>query len=101
MRYFSWDNFKARANVRKHGVDFETAARAFLDPFAVRKFDRNVSGETRWHTTGMVDGHLLLLVVHTSQEDNGDEYIRIISARPATRDEEKTYFSDNRELGYF
>lgn len=29
---FVWSVEKAAANVRKHGVDFETAARAFKDP---------------------------------------------------------------------
>jgi len=32
---FEWDYAKARENVRKHGVTFMEAARAFLDPFAV------------------------------------------------------------------
>jgi uncharacterized DUF497 family protein len=29
---FVWDVKKEAANLRKHGVDFETAARAFKDP---------------------------------------------------------------------
>lgn len=29
---FVWDLEKERVNLAKHGVDFETAARAFLDP---------------------------------------------------------------------
>lgn len=30
---FDWDNNKADANFQKHGVSFETACEAFLDPF--------------------------------------------------------------------
>jgi uncharacterized DUF497 family protein len=32
---FEWDVAKSQANVRKHGVTFMEAARAFLDPLAV------------------------------------------------------------------
>ena len=46
--------------------------------------DREVDGEERWQTTGMVDGLLLLLVAHTIFDEDGDEIVRIISAREAT-----------------
>ena len=101
MRYFSWDSFKARANVRKHGISFELAKEAFKDPYLVRDYDWFVGGETRWHTIGMVRGRLLVLIVHTIHEDNGDEYIRIISARKAEKRETEKYYSTNRRLGYF
>ena len=100
MRHFSWDKNKARANVKKHGVKFETATRVFDDPFLIRELDRIVDDETRWHALGMVDGHMLLLVVHISWEDGQDENIRIISARRATPHEERRYVSGIRELGY-
>ena len=32
---FEWDPEKATANLRKHGVSFETATRIFADPFAL------------------------------------------------------------------
>ena len=99
MRYFSWDNNKARANVRKHGISFETAKEAFKDPYAVKRFDRQIGDEERWHTFGMVAGQLLLLVVHTSEDEDDDEYIRIISARKADKGGEAIYFSKNRERG--
>jgi uncharacterized DUF497 family protein len=31
---FEWNEAKAAANLKKHGVSFETAVRAFDDPFA-------------------------------------------------------------------
>ncbi len=37
---FEWDPAKAEANLRKHGVSFETAARVFSDPFALSEQDR-------------------------------------------------------------
>lgn len=100
MRYFSWDKNKAKANKQKHGISFETAALVFDDPFVVTDFDWITETEIRWHAIGMVGGYMLLLVVHTIQEDNGDEYYRIISARRATTHEEGKYLSRNRELGH-
>lgn len=99
MRYFSWDENKARANRRKHGISFETARLVFDDPLAVREFDQEVAGEIRWRTTGMVNGCLLVLAAHTTEEEDGDEYIRIISARPASPRETERYFKENGERG--
>ena len=99
MRYFSWDKNKAAANRRKHGVDFEDAVLVFDDPLAVRDFNRNVAGEIRWRTIGMVKGCLLVLVIHKAEEEEGDEYIRIISARAALSHERDYYYSENRRLG--
>jgi len=31
---FEWDSRKASGNLKKHGIPFETASEAFLDPFA-------------------------------------------------------------------
>ena len=99
MRYFSWDENKARSNRRKHGVDFEDAVLVFDDPLAVRDFNRNVAGEIRWRTIGAVKGCLLVLVIHKAEEEDGDEYIRIISARPALSHEREYYYTENRRRG--
>jgi len=47
---FSWKPAKAAANMKKHSVSFETAARVFLDPFALTEQDRIEDGERRWQT---------------------------------------------------
>lgn len=86
-----WDNNKNIANRKKHGVSFELAQEVFDDPLALSKLDRVESGEERWHTLGMVDGILLLLVTHTVRDDEGEEIIRIISARKATAYERRRY----------
>lgn len=99
MRYFSWDRNKARSNLKKHGVDFEDAVLVFDDPLAVRDFNRNVAGEIRWRTIGMVKGCLLVLVIHKVEEEYEDEYIRIISARAALPQEREYYYAENRRLG--
>ena len=91
---FEWDAAKAASNLAKHRVSFETATRAFADPFLLTQQDRNENGEHRWQTIGMVDGHLVLLVAHTVGEDDGTEVLRIISARKADRKERKRYEQD-------
>jgi uncharacterized DUF497 family protein len=88
---FAWDEAKDRINKRKHGVSFETAALIFDDPRAVSYVERVGEGEERWHTIGLVDGIVILLVVHAVEEHNEEEKIRIISARKANRRERALY----------
>jgi len=93
-RRFEWDANKAASNLKKHGVSFEEAALVFRDPFSASRLERIEHGEERWQTIGLGSGMLLLLVVHTwHTKEAGDymEIIRIISARPATRQERTDY----------
>ncbi len=87
-----WGDKKNRANLKKHGVSFEAAQLVFDDPLHISRKDRVEGGEDRWQTLGMVDAVVLLLVAHTWREtESGEEHIRIISARRATRMERKVY----------
>ena len=89
---FEWDENKAATNLRKHGVAFEDAVRVFFDPLSIREQDRVVDGEERWQIIGTFGGHTLLLVAHTTtDQDNGKELIRIISARKAEKAERRRY----------
>jgi uncharacterized DUF497 family protein len=88
---FVWDETKNRANKVKHGVSFETAKRVFDDPLHLSIPDRREHGEERWATFGLVEPVVLLVVIHTYVEQNGEEIIRIISARKATRGERARY----------
>jgi hypothetical protein len=88
---FTWDERKNSANRRKHGISFETAALVFDDPHHVSTQDREVEGELRWQTVGMVNGIHILLVAHTVSKSGGEDVIRIISARKATRLEGMIY----------
>jgi uncharacterized protein len=84
---FEWDDEKARANARKHGVAFERAKLAFADPFAIAALDdREDYGEERFILIGMADGPLLFVAF----TERGDRK-RIISARRATRHEQAIY----------
>ncbi len=92
---FAWDEKKNRTNRRKHGVSFETAARIFEDPNVVSYRDRAVDDEERWHAIGCAGGVSVLLVVHTSEEQHGEEEIRIISARKASPSDRALYHSSH------
>jgi uncharacterized protein len=90
---FAWDEKKNRINRRKHGIAFETAARIFEDPNVASYRDRIVDEEERWHAIGSAGGIAILFVVHTSEEQHGEEEIRIISARKASARERTLYYS--------
>jgi uncharacterized DUF497 family protein len=87
----TWDDGKNESNKRKHGISFEVAKFVFDDPYQVSRQDRFVDGEERWQTIGMVVDVALVLVVHTWLDEDGEEYIRIISARRATKQERDDY----------
>ncbi len=90
---FEWNKSKAKENYAKHGVSFELAEKVFKDPFAVEFLDdRQDYGEERFIVIGMVDGDILY-VVYTERKD----VIRIVSARRATKREQKTWFQQAPE----
>lgn len=90
MIKFEWDQAKASANLKKHGVSFEEAQTIFYDEFAVQFFDDEHSGdEERFLLLGMSTAAQLLLVCHC-ERDSG-HVIRIISARKATKRESTFY----------
>jgi uncharacterized DUF497 family protein len=58
--HFDWDNGKDRINRDKHGVAFETAQLAFLDPRRVIAADLSHGGsEKRYFCFGMVEGGVM------------------------------------------
>jgi uncharacterized protein len=86
--FFAWDTKKAKANIQKHGVDFREASTVFDDPLSTTFPDMDHStSEKRCLIIGMSARFRLLVVSHTERKNN----IRIISARPATRREQKYY----------
>ena len=89
---FEWDPAKELANIAKHGLSFELAKTIWKGPIYTIVDYRFEYGETRFQTTGTLASLVVVLVVHT--ED--DETIRIISARKATPNERKTYYAEIR-----
>lgn len=84
---FEWDVRKAASNVKKHGIGFEEASTVFGDPLSLTIDDPSEQRENRFVTIGLSHESRLLVVVHTERGDN----VRIISARPPTRQEKTTY----------
>jgi uncharacterized DUF497 family protein len=58
---FEWDNSKELANRKKHGIDFRTAAKVFLDPHAIEFDDLDATDELRFNAIGLVDGRMLFV----------------------------------------
>jgi uncharacterized protein len=83
-----WDSDKADSNLKKHGVSFEEAATALLDPMALAQEDAAAEDEARWVLIGMSAQMRLLTVVYTLRRQ---DRVRLISARKATRKETKHY----------
>ncbi len=84
---FEWDEEKAAANLKKHGVSFLTAAAVFENEMLERIGDREDYGEVRWIALGRVDAEVYR-VVYTWR---GEDVLRIISAQKASRDEREIY----------
>jgi len=86
---FEWDPRKNIANYRKHGVDFVEALSAFADPHGRIVDDpRHSKTELRLTLLGQSVHGRLLAVMFTAR---GEDRIRLISARRATRRERSDY----------
>jgi uncharacterized DUF497 family protein len=86
----SWDDAKNFANQGKHGLSFEEAQAVFATEDYLEVFDEEHSDrEERFIAIGLI--HRGLIVVVWALAD--DETRRIISARPATKNEAKLYES--------
>jgi uncharacterized DUF497 family protein len=85
---FEWDDQKAAANLQKHGVSFVAARRVFDDGFAIHNEDITAGySEQRIIAVGMVNA-VLMTVVYTERGSR----TRIISARRATKHEQRKYY---------
>ena len=88
MLQFEWDPEKAQRNIEKHGISFTEAATVLGDPLSYTFDDPDHSDEeARLLTVGLTATGKLLVVSHTDRQDR----VRIISARPLTKQERKFY----------
>ncbi len=86
---FEWDEEKAKLNLKKHGIPFETAAKVFLDENRIEIYDEAHSmDEDRYITIGLAGE--VLFVVYTERSAK----LRLISARLATPSERKLYYGN-------
>ena len=87
---FEWDERNNRANQRKHGVAFEEARSVFFDQQAVEFYDDEYGeSEDRFLLLGVSATLRILMVCHCLRE--GGNVIRIVSARKATKNEQREY----------
>lgn len=88
---FEWDESKNLSNQKKHRVSFEEAQSVFVDEHALMISDVDHSSkEDRFILLGLSMKVKMMVVCHCYRKKN--EVISIISARKATRNEEKTYW---------
>ena len=83
---------KTEENMRKHGIDFADAIEVFRHPMLTSVDDRKNYGEDRWRSIGLMKNTLAVVVY---LEWDGENRVRIISARKALRHERKEYEEDN------
>ena len=64
---FEWDADKNKANIKKHGIAFEMAAKVFLDEKRIERYDAEHSSidDQRYKTIGMVNK--VLAVIYTER----------------------------------
>jgi uncharacterized DUF497 family protein len=96
MKSYEWDEKKAKANFKKHGITFGEATEVFDDSHALYIQDPTDSDEERTWIIGFTTRspkHLIVVFCDRSIEDKQEVY-RIISARRLTAKE-------RRNLGRF
>jgi uncharacterized DUF497 family protein len=100
---FEWDEDKAEANLRKHGVSFDEAASALADEHGdARHLDMDdpghADGEDRYitHAPDPARPGVIYIISWTDRSTDEARVTRIISARKATKKERKFY---EQELG--
>lgn len=88
--HFEWDESKAKANLKKHGVSFDEAKTVFADERGRLIADPDHSDdEERFVLLGYSSALKLLVVCHCYR--SAENTIRIISARKATKREAASY----------
>jgi len=86
---FEWDENKNRGNRRKHSISFEEVKTVFSDDHALLIGDpEHSSQEDRFILLGLSADLRTLVVCHCYR---GEDVIRLISARSATRREREQY----------
>ncbi len=91
---FVWDDQKNTINIKKHGIDFETAALVFYDDNRIIRYDEKHSVyEDRYVTIGSIGGMITVIMVVFTEDD---DMVRLISARLANKIERDEYYGYNK-----
>jgi uncharacterized DUF497 family protein len=84
---YQWDQAKAAANLKKHGVAFPDAALTLEDPHALTIADPDAIDESRFICLGADPSGRILITVFAPL----GRAMRIISSRKASRSERRPY----------
>lgn len=83
---FEWDKNKEKANIEKHGINFELSKILFMSKMVIEEDDRKPYGEKRYKGFGFIDGRCMSVAFTVR-----DKTTRIISLRKANRRESRRY----------
>jgi len=98
---FEWDTDKEKAHIKNHeDITFDFASRVFNDVWAIDEFDEfhSTDQEQRFTIIGLAEDKLLRVTFTVITEENGEEVIRIISARKAIGKDKKSYEQARKEF---
>ena len=89
---FEWDPEKSALNLAKHGVSFEEASAAFLDPDGLDGEDiAHSSRESRRLRLARSASGRVLVIAYAIRRRGNEETTGIITARRANRKERKAH----------
>lgn len=86
-RGFQWDEGNAEKNWVKHQVSRGETEQVFFNRPLVVAGEQRTESTSRYYALGHTDTQRLLFIVFTIR----DELIRVISARPMSRQERRVY----------
>lgn len=85
-----WDEAKRKSNLKKHGLDFRDADLVYDSPNKCT-YVSDRRGELRWMDLALAVIHGKLLALIYTKRGND---VRVISFRPASREERRQYEKD-------
>ncbi len=85
---FDWDGGNQLKSLIKHGVSQEESEQVFLNPYVLRIDENHSRAEMRFELLGKTDSGKALFIIFTTRNNK----IRIISARPANKNERNVYY---------
>jgi uncharacterized DUF497 family protein len=85
---YEWDEKKRQINLQQHGIDFADLSPLFAGELVILEDDRYEYGERRFIAFGQLSGRLIAVAF----TERGEDVIRLISARKASKHETKQYY---------
>lgn len=90
---YEWDDKKNKLNIIKHGISFEEAITSFEDPNRLERYDAEHSlTEDRFICIGCTKNAVVIITCYVARFRT-----RIISARFASKKEEKMFYECTKD----